>query len=153
MITLPQVLRSENSTTSLIFYLDKNLHSGKLTSWVENGPLKDEFPIENRDIPSSYVSLLEGKASFRTKRSLAPQNPMKNEVSPKHEGNVGSHGFYHSFFFFTTLLVEYTKNLHLKFDGHIFLRCCDESKASTKTQKTLILLMVQKSAPVELIGS
>ena len=27
---------------------------------LENGPFEDEFPIENRDIPASYVSLPEG---------------------------------------------------------------------------------------------
>ena len=33
----------------------KNNHS-----WLENGPFEDAFPIENRDIPASYVSLAEG---------------------------------------------------------------------------------------------
>ncbi len=27
---------------------------------MENGPFEDVFPIENRDIPAIYVSLLEG---------------------------------------------------------------------------------------------
>ena len=35
---------------------------GKLTGrWLENGPgLKRCFPVENGDIPASYVSLAEG---------------------------------------------------------------------------------------------
>jgi len=28
---------------------------------MENGPFEDVFPIENGDIPASYVSLPEGK--------------------------------------------------------------------------------------------
>ena len=31
------------------------LHSGKLNIEMENGPIEDVFPIENRDIPASHV--------------------------------------------------------------------------------------------------
>ncbi len=29
-------------------------------SWLENGPCEDVFPIQNGDVPASYVSLPEG---------------------------------------------------------------------------------------------
>ena len=37
------------------------LHSGKTNRAMENRPFEDVFPIENGDIPPSYVSPAEGK--------------------------------------------------------------------------------------------
>ncbi len=55
---------------------------------MEQGPFEDVFPIENGDIPASYVSLLEGIDSwpFCVLSKLLEYNPIR--IDSKDSGSL-----------------------------------------------------------------